>query len=75
MQILQGCDNVEQFETRGREQIERAKTIVSGYLQDCDAEKFLPDYTDYLEEITYLVVNTQQQCVIHISIRFYGISV
>jgi CRISPR-associated protein Csc3 len=64
--VLQGCESVEQFETKGREQIERAKHLVSGYLQECGAEKFLPDYTDYLEEITYLVVNTQQQWGTHL---------
>ena len=64
--VLQGCESVEQFETKGREQIERAKHLVGGYLQECGAEKFLPDYTDYLEEITYLVVNTQQQWGTHL---------
>ncbi len=64
--VLQGCENVEQFETKGREQIERAKSIVSEYLQQCSAEKFLSDYADYLEEITYLVVNTQQQWGTHL---------
>jgi CRISPR-associated protein Csc3 len=64
--VLQGCESVEQFATHGREQIERAKRIVGGYLQECEAEKFLPNYTDYLEEITYLVVNTQQQWGTHL---------
>lgn len=64
--ILRGCESVEQFETRGREQIERAKSLVSRYLQKCNANLFLSNYTDYLEEITYLVVNTQLQRDTHL---------
>ncbi len=52
--------------TSSREDIERAKTIVAEQLRHCQVEKFFPDFTTYLEDITYLVVNTQQKYGTHL---------
>src|SRR5450432_63403 len=59
--ILQGAESVEQIETWGRPQIEKAKTVVDIQLAKCGVEQFFPEYTAYLEDITYLVVNTQHK--------------
>ncbi len=59
--ILQGAESVEQIETWGRPQIEKAKTVVGTRLAECGVEQFFPEYTAYLEDITYLVVNTQHK--------------
>ncbi|GCE09288.1 type I-D CRISPR-associated protein Cas10d/Csc3 [Dictyobacter aurantiacus] len=47
-------------ETQDRDAIERAKKSIAEQLQRCNAEAFFPDFMTYLEDITYLVVNTQQ---------------
>lgn len=52
--------------TTSREDIERAKAVVAGQLSACQAEKFFPDFATYLEDITYLVVNTQQKHGTHL---------
>src|SRR5579859_7732276 len=48
-------------ETRSRDDIERAKDLVAEQLRLCNVEAFFPDFAAYLEDITYLVVNTQQK--------------
>jgi CRISPR-associated protein Csc3 len=48
-------------ETKTREDIENAKDLVAEQLRLCQAEVFFPDFASYLEDITYLVVNTQQK--------------
>ncbi len=48
-------------ETVNREDIERAKDLVAEQLRLCNVETFFPDFAAYLEDITYLVVNTQQK--------------
>jgi len=53
-------------ETRTREDIEQAKAIVAGQLRLCNVEAFFPDFESYLEDITYLVVNTQQKWGTHL---------
>src|SRR5207237_914843 len=40
--------------------IEQAKDLVAEQLRLCNVEAFFPDFAAYLEDITYLVVNTQQ---------------
>lgn len=47
-------------ETGSREAIERAKDLIAEQLRLCNVEAFFPDFAAYLEDITYLVVNTQQ---------------
>lgn len=64
--VLQGAESVEQFATWSREHIERAKELVSAELARCGVETFFPDYATYLEDITYLVVNTQRQWGTHL---------
>jgi CRISPR type I-D/CYANO-associated protein Csc3/Cas10d len=64
--VLQGATEVEQVSTWDRAHIERAKELVHNYLQRLDAHNFFPDYEAYLEEITYLVVNTQRQWHTHV---------
>jgi CRISPR-associated protein Csc3 len=56
----------EQVTTQDREHIEHAKSIINSYLQRCHADDFFPDYVDYLEEITYLAVNTQRRWGTHL---------
>ncbi|MDQ6660283.1 MAG: type I-D CRISPR-associated protein Cas10d/Csc3, partial [Chloroflexota bacterium] len=52
--------NIRGVETKDRNDIERAKDIVAEQLRLCNVEAFFPDFASYLEDITYLVVNTQQ---------------
>jgi len=47
-------------ETQDRTAIEREKQRIATELHKCGVERFFPNFTDYLEDITYLVVNTQQ---------------
>jgi CRISPR-associated protein Csc3 len=65
--LLQGAKEVEQFNTWDRAQIEHAKGLVHGYLQDAGGDDFFPAYRDYLEDITYLAVNTQRKWHIHLN--------
>jgi CRISPR-associated protein Csc3 len=44
-----------------RQDIEQAKAVIAEQLNLCNAETFCPGFTDYLEDITYLAVNTQQK--------------
>lgn len=53
--------------TKQREDIERAKDIISEQLRRCNAEEFLPDFATYLEDIAFLVVNTQQRWGTHLN--------
>src|SRR5947199_836851 len=50
--------------TRG--DIEQTKGLINEELLKCGADQFLPDFVDYLEDITYLVVNTQRQWGTHL---------
>jgi len=49
-----------------REEIEQAKDTVAEELRKCNVEQFFPDFAAYLEDITYLVVNTQQKYGTHL---------
>ncbi len=53
-------------ETADRADIERAKDLVADQLRLCNVEKFFPEFAAYLEDITYLVVNTQQMWGTHL---------
>jgi CRISPR-associated protein Csc3 len=62
--LMHDVDKIVQIrgvETRDREDIERAKDLVTEQLRLCNVEAFFPDFAAYLEDITYLVVNTQQK--------------
>ncbi len=48
-------------ETKSREDIEQAKDLVAEQLRLCNVEAFFPNFASYLEDIAYLVVNTQQK--------------
>ena len=60
---IKGLRNVE---TSTREAIEKSKAEIAGELRRCNADAFLPDFPLYLEDITYLVVNTQQKHGTHL---------
>ncbi|MDQ2905726.1 MAG: type I-D CRISPR-associated protein Cas10d/Csc3 [Chloroflexota bacterium] len=53
-------------DTESREAIERAKDVVAEELRRCNVEGFFPDFATYLEDITFLVVNTQQKYGTHL---------
>ena len=62
--LMHDVDKIAQqhgVETANREDIERAKDLVAEQLRLCKVEAFFPDFAAYLEDITYLVVNTQQK--------------
>src|SRR5579875_111242 len=52
--------------TQDREAIERAKEVIAEELRKCNAEAFFPEFMTYLEDITYLAVNTQQKWGTHL---------
>jgi CRISPR-associated protein Csc3 len=54
------------IDTSTREAIEETIAKIRGYLEQCGAGDFFPGYTDYLEDITYLVVNTQRKYGTHL---------
>ncbi len=54
------------IDTSNRKDIERAKDMVAEQLRRCNVEQFFPDFAAYLEDITYLVVNTQQKYGTHL---------
>ena len=70
--ILQGAKNVEQINTWDRVHIAQAKAAIRRYLQDCGAVDFFPNYPDYLEDITYLAVNTQRHWHIHLNTHLWN---
>lgn len=62
--LMHDVDKIVQIhglETKDRETIEHAKDLVADQLRLCNVEMFFPDFAAYLEDITYLVVNTQQK--------------
>ncbi len=62
--VMHDVDKIVQIhgvETKDRETIEQAKDLVAEQLRLCNVEMFFPDFAAYLEDITYLVVNTQQK--------------
>ncbi len=58
--------NIRDLETRTRAAIEEAKGVIAGELEQCGADAFFPDWRAYLEDIAYLVVNTQEQWGTHL---------
>lgn len=67
--LMHDIDKIEKLhglETASREDIETAKGVIEKQLLACKAENFFPDFATYLEDITYLVVNTQQKYGTHL---------
>lgn len=54
------------IDTSTREAIERSKAEIADELRKCNADAFFPDFPLYLEDITYLVVNTHQKYGTHL---------
>ena len=59
--------NIRDLETRTRSAVEEAKTMIASELEKCSANAFFPDWRAYLEDIAYLVVNTQEQWGTHLN--------
>jgi CRISPR-associated protein Csc3 len=55
------------LKTTRRADIEDAKQIIMEELRKCKVEDFCPDFIDYLEDITFLVVNTQRKWGTHLT--------
>ena len=55
-------------ETQTREAIEESKAFIAEELRECNAEAFFPEAMEYLEDITFLVVNTQRTWGTHLVI-------
>ena len=55
-------------ETITREAIEESKAFIAEELRECNAEAFFPEAMEYLEDITFLVVNTQRTWGTHLVI-------
>lgn len=54
-------------ETGDRAAIERAKDVIAEQLRLCNVEAFFPDFAAYLEDVAFLVVNTQQKWGTHLN--------
>lgn len=54
-------------ETKTREDIERSKARILHELEESRVSDFFPDVAEYLEDITFLVVNTQQRWNTHLN--------
>lgn len=52
-------------ETNTREAIEQSKANIANELTRIDASEIFPDVADYIEDITFLVVNTQRKWGTH----------
>ena len=52
--------------TQNREAIDQAKAVIAEELRKCNVEAFFPDFMAYMEDITYLAVNTQQKWGTHL---------
>ncbi len=52
-------------ETKTRADIEHSRARITDELSRCDAAEFFPDVAAYIEDITFLVVNTQRKWGTH----------
>lgn len=59
--------NIHGVATKTRADIEQAKDMIAQELRTCNVEAFFPDFATYLEDITFLVVNTQQKWGTHLN--------
>jgi CRISPR-associated protein Csc3 len=55
------------IETGDRAAIEHAKDVIADQLRLCNVEAFFPDFAAYLEDVAYLVVNTQRKWGTHLN--------
>ncbi len=61
--LMHDVDKIQQrtVETKTREDIEQSKAFIAEELRACNAEVFFPEVANYTEDITFLVVNTQER--------------
>ncbi|HVB71915.1 MAG TPA: type I-D CRISPR-associated protein Cas10d/Csc3 [Ktedonobacteraceae bacterium] len=59
--------SIRDLETQTRAAIDEAKAMIADELRKCNADAFLPDWETYLEDIAYLVVNTQERWGTHLN--------
>src|SRR6266571_855774 len=59
--------DVRDVPTKSRADIERAKDLIAEELRKCNVAAFFPDYAAYLEDIAFLVVNTQEKHGTHLN--------
>ncbi len=67
--MMHDVDKIQQrtVETKTRADIETSKAFIKEELQACNAAKFFPAVADYIEDITFLVVNTQERWGTHLN--------
>ncbi len=67
--MMHDVDKIQQrtVETKTRADIETSKAFIKEELQACNAAKFFPAVADYVEDITFLVVNTQERWGTHLN--------
>src|SRR6266516_2062433 len=67
--MMHDVDKIQQrtVETKTRAEIETSKAFIKEELQACNAAKFFPAVADYVEDITFLVVNTQERWGTHLN--------
>ncbi len=66
MHDIDKIEDLRTLETTTRADIDTAKALIENQLLLCNACEFFPDFSTYLEDITYLVVNTQQKYGTHL---------
>ncbi len=59
--------SIRDLETQTRHAIDEAKVLIAGELRSSNVAEFLIDWESYLEDITYLVVNTQERWGTHLN--------
>ena len=61
--LMHDVDKIRQrtVETKTREDIEQSKAFIAEELRACNAEVFFSEVASYIEDITFLVVNTQER--------------
>jgi len=67
--LMHDVDKIQRrtVETKTRDDIEQSKACIAEELGRCKAEEFFPAVADYIEDITFLVVNTQQRWNTHLN--------
>lgn len=66
MHDIDKIKGIRHVDTSTREAIEQSKSLIAKELREIHAEAFFPEFSDYLEDIAYLVVNTQQKHGTHL---------
>lgn len=67
--MMHDVDKIKQrtVETKTRADIETSKAFIDEELRACDAGAFFPEFATYVEDITFLVVNTQERWGTHLN--------